>query len=95
MGYTKINAGLKLGYFTNADVVAYGHTHELSTATRIINDINIKDKVVIERKQYIVMTGSYTKWEGGYAQMKSLQPTKLGSPKAKFLSTEHDVHFSL
>lgn len=94
MGYTKLNAGIKLSYFLNADVIAYAHTHELSTATRIIQDIDLRSKTVIERKQYIVMTGSYLKW-GGYAQDKGLPIAKLGSPKAKFLATSHDAHISL
>ena len=71
------------------------HTHEISTATRIIQEINLRKKTVIERKQYIVMTGSYLKWSGGYAEMKGLQISKLGSPKAKFLASSHDIHFSL
>lgn len=93
--YTKLNAALKIGYFLNSDIIAYGHTHELSTATRIIQQIDMRSKTIVEKKQYIVMTGSYLGWEGGYAQVKGLPISKLGSPKAKFLAHEHDVHFSL
>lgn len=95
LGYTKLNAGIKIGYFLNADCIAYGHTHEISTATRIIQQVDLRSKTVIERKQYIVMTGSYLSWSGGYAEMKGLPISKLGSPKAKFLASDHDIHFSL
>jgi hypothetical protein len=93
--YTKLNAAIKIGYFLNSDIIAYGHTHELSTATRIIQQVDLRSRCIIERKQYIVMTGSYLNWEGGYAQQKGLPIAKLGSPKAKFMANSHDVHFSL
>jgi hypothetical protein len=93
--YTKLNAAIKISYFLQSDVIAYGHTHELSTATRIIQKVDLRSKTVVEKKQYIVMTGSYLSWSGGYAEQKGLPPTKLGSPKAKFLVDTHDVHFSL
>lgn len=95
MGYTKMNAAIKIGYFLNADVIAYAHTHELSTGTRIIQQIDLRSRTIVEKKQYVVMTGSYLNWEKGYAQVKGLPPTKLGSPKAKFRADDHDVHFSL
>ena len=63
MSYTKLNAALKVSYFTNSDVLAYGHTHELSTATRLIQEVNLRDKTVVEKKQYVVMTGSYLDWD--------------------------------
>jgi predicted phosphodiesterase len=95
LGYTKLNSAIKISYFLNADCIAYGHTHEISTATRIIQQVDLRNKMVIEKKQYIVMTGSYLSWSGGYAEQKGLAISKLGSPKAKFLADSHDIHFSL
>lgn len=93
--HTKLNAAVKVAYFTDADIIAYGHLHGLASDIRLIGGIDLRSKQVIMKKQYVVLTGSYLNYHGSYAEMKGFPPAKIGSPKAKFLSETRDVHFSL
>ena len=62
--HTKLNSVVKLGYFLQADIVAMGHLHGLSTDIRLIEYVDLKDKQVKQKKQYVVLTGSYVDWAG-------------------------------
>jgi len=48
---------------------------------------------VVEHKKHLLITGSYLKY-GGYAKTFGLPPSKLGSPKVKFMSDHHDISVS-
>lgn len=95
MAYTKLNAAIKMSFFLNADILAYAHVHDLATTTRIIQEVDWRKGKVVEHKQYVVITGSYLDWAGGYAEMKGYSICKIGSPKAKLRGDVKDVHFSL
>ena len=72
-----------------ADAVIMGHAH------KTINSIVMMQKVVSGRvqqhKKHLIITGSYLKYDGGYAQTVGLPISKLGSPKVKFYSKRHDM----
>ncbi len=72
-----------------ADMVVCGHVH------KCINSIVLMQRVidgsVREHKKHLLITGSYLKYDGGYAQVVGLPISKLGSPKVKFFSTKHDL----
>ena len=93
--HTKLNSVVKMGYFLQADCVAMGHLHGLSTDIRLIEYVDLKDKMVKQHKQYVVLTGAYLKWAGGYAEVKGMPISKIGSPKAKLRADYHDIHFTL
>ena len=75
-----------------ADVVIMGHSH------KCVSSVVLMQKVyrgqVKEHKKHLVVTGSYLKYDGGYAQTAGMNISKLGSPKIKFFSNKHDIHVS-
>jgi UDP-2,3-diacylglucosamine pyrophosphatase LpxH len=93
--HTKLKAVADTAAWLDADVIAMGHVHSISAEPIIKQAVSLRNKVVEDRKCYIVLTGSYVGWEGSYAQNKNLPPTKIGSPKGKFRSDYKDVHFTL
>ena len=75
-----------------ADLVAMGHAHKLITSSVLIQ--RVVNGVVREFKKYLLITGSYLKYDGGYGQTLGLPISKLGSPKVKFFGTKHDLFIS-
>lgn len=75
-----------------ADLVAMGHAHKLITSAVIIQ--RVVNGLVREFKKHLLITGSYLKYDGGYAQTVGLPLSKLGSPKAKFYAKRHDIAIS-
>jgi len=75
----------------HADLVVMGHAHKCVSSAVIMQKVT-RDSVV-EHKKHLVITGSYLKY-GGYAQTFGLPPSKLGSPKVKFMSDRHDISVS-
>jgi len=75
-----------------ADLVACGHVHKLITSSVIIQ--RVVNGAVREFKKYLLITGSYLKYDGGYAQTVGLPLSKLGSPKVKFHADKHDLFIS-
>ena len=47
-----------------------------------------------EHKKTLLITGSFLKYDGGYAQTVGLPPSKLGSPKVKFFANKKDTFVS-
>lgn len=75
-----------------ADLVAMGHAHKLITSSVLIQ--RVISGTVKEFKKYLLITGSYLKYDGGYAQAVGLPMSKLGSPKVKFFGKKHDLFIS-
>ena len=75
-----------------ADLVAMGHTHKC-ISSNIIYQKQVNG-VVKEFKKFLLITGSYLKYDGGYGQTLGLPISKLGSPKVKFFVDKHDIHIS-
>lgn len=74
------------------DLIVMGHTHKMVSSTVIIQ--RIENGLVKEHKKTLLITGSYLKYDGGYAQTIGLPISKLGSPKVKFYSTRKDIYVS-
>lgn len=72
------------------DLIAMGHAHKLIYSTVIIQ--RIENNMVKEHKKTLLITGSFLKYDGGYAQVVGLPISKLGSPKATFFSSKKDIH---
>ena len=71
------------------DLIVMGHAHKLISSTVIIQ--KIEHGLVKEHKKTLLITGSYLKYDGGYAQTVGLPMSKLGSPKVKFFSHRKDI----
>jgi predicted phosphodiesterase len=89
---TVLKAVENISHSFNADVVAMGHAHKAVNGVMLIQ--SIVNGCVIERKKFIVVTGSYLKYDGGYWQTKGGRLAKLGSPLVKFYSDRHDLLIS-
>jgi len=75
----------------HADLVAMGHAHKCISSSVLMQVV--KNHRVLEHKKHLLITGSYLKY-GGYAQTFGLPPSKLGSPKVKFMLDRHDISVS-
>jgi len=75
-----------------ADVVAMGHAHKKVSGEVMVE--GIFNGRVVQKKKFIVVTGSYLKYDGGYWQKTGGQISKLGSPKIKFFAKRHDCSVS-
>lgn len=75
-----------------ADLVAMAHAHKQVSSNLIVETV-INDRVV-QRKKFIVVTGSYLKYDGGYWQKTGGQISKLGSPRVRFSADRHDLSIS-
>ena len=76
----------------DADLVAMGHCHKAVSSSVVIQ--RVVNGVVKEFKKFLLLTSSYLKYDGGYAQTVGLPISKLGSPKVKFFAERHDLSIS-
>lgn len=93
--HTKLKAVADTAAWLEGDVIVMAHVHSVSAEPIIKQSVSLKDRIVLEKKCYIVLSGSYIGWDDSYAQNHNFPPTKIGSPKGKFRSDYHDVHFTL
>ena len=91
--HTKLKAIVDLTGWISADIVAMGHVHTI--AAEPIMRQKIYHHQVVEEKNYVVLTGSYLRWNKTYAEDAGYPITRIGSPRAKLLTNEHDIHFRL
>lgn len=75
----------------HGDLVVMGHAHKCVSSSVIMQKVS--HGMVVEHKKHLLITGSYVKY-GGYAQTFGLPPSKLGSPKVKFMADRHDISIS-
>ncbi len=94
--YTKLKAITDLShYFPDASLVAMGHVHELSSVAIERQRVNMRNKTIEHRKQYLLLTGSYLGYHLSYGQALGYPPVKIGSPKVTFFANRNDIHISL
>lgn len=74
------------------DLICMGHAHKMISSTVIMQ--KVVNGMVKEHKKTLLITGSYLKYDGGYAQTVGLPISKLGSPKVKFVSSKKDIFVS-
>ena len=92
--YTKLKALVDISHNFDADILAMGHVHELADDAVLVQKVDRKRKVVTERKKFLILTGSYLRYDDSYAQEKGYPMGKLGSPKVKLFSEKKDIHIS-
>jgi hypothetical protein len=93
--HTKMKAVMDLTGWIDSQIIAMGHVHSLASESVIRQSVDIRSGKVIDRKCYVVLTGSYLAWNDSYAQMMNYPITRLGSPKVKLNLNDNDLHFSL
>jgi len=92
--YTKLKALVDIAHNFDADILAMGHVHELADEAILVQKVDKKRKMVVERKKYLILTGSYLRYDDSYAQEKGYPMGRLGSPKVKLFSEKYDIHIS-
>lgn len=92
--YTKLSKVINLGSWLDSDILAMGHTHGIASEVLIKQTYNRTKNCIVEKKQYVCLTGSYVGWNKSYAEASGYPPNKLGSPKAKLMADKKGVHFS-
>ena len=93
--YTKLKALVDISHSFDADLLAMAHVHELAETSQIVQYVDRTRKMVLERKKYLILTGSYLKYEESYVQERGYPISKLGSPKVKFWGKgKKDMHIS-
>ena len=75
-----------------ADGVFCGHSHKCINSIVLMQ--YVVNGVVKEHKKHLLITGHHVKYDGGYGQTLGLPISKLGSPKVKFWSNNHDILIS-
>lgn len=93
--HTKIKRCLDLATFIDADIYLMGHVHDEQVLTQEYQCIDNRNKKILKRNKYFVLTGHYLEWTDSYAQMKSMRPSKQGTPKVKLGQDEFRVRISL
>ena len=72
-----------------ADLIAMGHAH------KCIDSILLMQRPIgariTEHKKFLLITGHYLNYDGGYGQTLGLPLTKKGSPKVRFYKNKHDI----
>lgn len=89
---TALTALERLSSSFNADLICMGHSHKLISSHTINQDV--RNGKVIERKKFLLITGSYLSYDKSYAQSYGLNIAKIGSPKVKFFAKRKDIHIS-
>ena len=79
----------------DSDIIALGHVHSVASEVIIKQAYDRTLNRIVEKKQYVCLTGSYIAWNNTYAENHGFPPTKLGSPKAKLSKDKKGVNFSL
>lgn len=93
--HTKIRQALDLARFIDADLYGMGHVHELQAHTQEYRRINNRNGQVEIVPKLFVLTGHYLDYENSYAQMKSMIPSRQGTPKITMRSGERDLRVTL
>jgi predicted phosphodiesterase len=91
--HTKLKAVADLTGWIYADIVAMGHLHTIAAEPVMRQRLDKRTGQLLEEKSYIVLTGSFLKWSKSYAEDAGYPISRVGSPKAKLITTEHDIHF--
>lgn len=91
--YTKLKSVVDIAHNFDADILAMGHTHEIAEEAITTQYIDRRSGCVKEKKKYLILSGSYLKYDDTYAQAHGYPMGKTGSPNIKLESQEHRIHF--
>jgi len=93
--YTKIKSALDIFRFVNCELVLYGHTHGLDHMTQLLQFVDKKNRKIDHAVRHAVLTGSYLRYPGSYAEQKNLPPVPMGCAVITLYSDHHEIRVSL
>lgn len=79
----------------NADFYCGSHNHMLGAVPVIAPEYNSYAKKIYNRVQLLIDCGGYLSWDNSYAEVKALEPMKLGSPRIRLDGEKKDIHVSI
>lgn len=95
MAHTKIKAAIDLERVIDVEIYAHAHLHQLSHHVRNYYKINKRNKQTEQHQKHFILTGSYLDYPNSYAQMKSMEPARMGSPIITLDGNEHQIKVAL
>ena len=95
LDYTKIKAALDLFRFNDVELITMGHVHTLNHMTQLYQKVDKTRKMVIEATRHVVLTGSFLRYRGSYAEMMLLHPAPTGVAYISLYGDSHNIHVSL
>lgn len=95
LAYTKIKGVLQLEKVIDTDIYAMGHLHQLSHHVRNYFSIDKSKKTIKTNSKHFILTGSYLGYHNSYAQVKCMEPARLGSPILTLNGKEKQIKVKL
>jgi hypothetical protein len=95
MPHTKIATVIKQNQMINTEIYIHAHLHQLSHHVQNYYEVNKRNKTIEEAQKHYLLTGSFLKHWGGYAQIAGYEPARIGCPKVKLSGLEHRIRISL
>lgn len=95
MPHTKIKGCLDLEKVIDTEIYAMGHLHQLSHHVRNFYAVNKVKRKVETNSKHFILTGSYLDYPGSYAQVKCMEPARMGSPILRLSASEKQIKVSL
>lgn len=93
--HTKLKAAVDTCGWIDSDIVAMGHVHSMAVEPIMKQKFDSVHNKIIEKKQVVVLTGSYLEWDDSYGQAANYPIPRIGSPKIKLFAEKKDIHISL
>jgi len=93
--WTKIKAAIDCFRFTDAETVLYAHTHGLDHMTQLYQHVDKKNRKVGHAKRHAILTGSYLRYPGSYAEQKNLPPVSMGCAVVTIYGDRHEIRVTI
>lgn len=92
-----VNAVEKMANIAYCDLYTMGHVHKLTTFSRDIKDVDLRNNCIVDKRQVFVTTGSALGWDSSYSEMKGYSIPKKGFPKIRLdmIKGKKDIHCSI
>jgi hypothetical protein len=75
----------------NGKVSVTHNCHQLSHHVRNFNYIDQKKKQIETKQKHFILTGTYLSFWDSYAQIKNMEPSRMGSPRLYLDGKEHQI----
>jgi len=89
-----LKAIVDISHSFDADLMVMGHVHDLADTVIKVQFVDKMRKQVMERKKFMLLTGSFLDYEHSYAQERGYPIGKIGSPKVKLFANKKDIRIS-
>jgi hypothetical protein len=93
--HTKIKKVLDISAWNKSDLYLYAHVHTLDSKSDEYREYDTRNKVMVSKKRYFVLTGSFLTYDNSYAEMKNYQPERIGCATVSLDGGKFDIHVSI